>query len=281
MKKNIFLKGLTFAFAAMVSFFATSCNEEELNINGGEVEIPELAAPVASLAMTVLDFEHGEVLKYEVINISEYIGGNYVAKCPVIEGYTTAKDINVAVPTISKGQAVVIPVTFYVVPLGSALQDAIDSLGGALPADPDAKPVETELEVSATGALAMEDGVMTNLSDVAVEMEIMIPYLSGYEYRGTKSRSLTESDVLRLKPETKIHKMTITVLPQTKATINCTQEKNPVLLIIGDKEYALWQYGELDVEAKSESIADGSGHGHGHGHGHGGGNAGGGQYDAN
>ena len=175
MKKNIFLKGLTLAFVALVGFFATSCNEEELNINGGEVEIPELAAPVASLAMTVLDFENGEVLKYEVINISEYIGSNYTAKCPVIEGYTTAKDIIVAVPNISKGQAVVIPVTFYIVPLGSALQDAIDTLGGVLPTDPEAEIIETELEASATGALAMEDGVITNLSEVAVEMEIMIP----------------------------------------------------------------------------------------------------------
>lgn len=279
MKKNIFLKGLTLAFVALVGFFATSCNEEELNINGGEVEIPELAAPVASLAMTVLDFENGEVLKYEVINISEYIGSNYTAKCPVIEGYTTAKDIIVAVPNISKGQAVVIPVTFYIVPLGSALQDAIDTLGGVLPTDPEAEIIETELEASATGALAMEDGVITNLSEVAVEMEIMIPYLSGYEYRGAEGRSLTENDLMRLTPETKIHKMTITVLPQTKATIECKQEKIPVLLIIGEQEYPLWQYGEINVKATSESTSDGTGHGHGHGHG--GDNAGGGQYEAN
>lgn len=273
MKKNIFLKGLTLAFVALVSFFATSCNEEELSIGG--VEIPELAEPVASLAMTVLDFENGEVLKYEVIDISEYINNTYTAKCPVIEGYTKAKDINVAVPNISKGQAVVIPVTFYVVPLGSALQDAIDSLGGELPVDPEAEVIENVVEVSASGSLPIENGVITNTSEVAVEMELTIPYKSGYEYRGTNSRSITVEDLMRLKPETKVHKMTITVLPQTEVTINCTQTKTPVIVTIDDVEHGLWYYGDIELKTTQESI------GHGHGHGHGGSsNAGGGTGDA-
>ena len=61
MKKTSFLKGLTMAAVAMVCAFTTSCSEEELKIQGGTIEIPEvpeLAAPVASLAITVLDFEN-------------------------------------------------------------------------------------------------------------------------------------------------------------------------------------------------------------------------------
>jgi hypothetical protein len=281
MKKTIFWKGLAFAAVALFGVFATSCSEEELKIQGGTIDIPqvpELANPVASLAITVLDFENTEVVKYEVKDISDKIGQSFSLACPAIDGYTIANDVTITVPSIQKGQAIVIPVTFYVVPLGSAIQDIVDKMG-SLPIDTEAEVVVEDLEVTAKGALAInEEGVIVNDGDVAVEMEISVPYKSGYEYRGVESRSIA-SNLHTLKAETKIHKMTITVLPGTCVTITATQEKTPVILTIDGTDYNLWFYEDLKVKATAESLSHG-GHGHGHGHGHGSGNAGGGITDA-
>ena len=274
MKKTIFWKSLAFAAVALVSVFATSCSEEELKFQGGTVqipEIPELAAPVASLAITVLDFENTQVIKYEVINVSDKIGQSFSLACPAVSGYTVANDLTITVPAIQKGQALVIPVTFYVVPLGSAVQDIVEELGGSLPVDTKAPIVEKELEPTATGALAIENGVIVNEGNAAVEMEISIPYKSGYEYRGGESRSIA-SNLATLVAETKIHKMTLTVLPGTCATIKASQEKTPVILTIDGVNYNLWYYEELEVKATSESLSHGS---HGNGN-----NAGGGITDA-
>ena len=279
MKKTNFWKGLAFAAVALFGVFATSCSEEELKIQGGTIEIPqvpELANPVASLAITVLDFENTEVVKYEVKDISDKIGQSFSLACPAIDGYTIANDVTITVPSIQKGQAIVIPVTFYVVPLGSAIQDIVDQMG-SLPIDTEAEVVEEDLEVTAKGALAInEEGVIVNDGDVAVEMEISVPYKSGYEYRGVESRSIA-SNLHTLKAETKIHKMTITVLPGTCVTITANQEKTPVILTIDGSDYNLWFYEDLKVKATAESLSHG---GHGHGHGHGSGNAGGGITDA-
>ena len=280
MKKTNFWKGLAFAAVALFGVFATSCSEEELKIQGGTIEIPEvpeLANPVASLAITVLDFENTEVVKYEVKDISDKIGQSFSLACPAIDGYTIANDVTITVPAIQKGQAIVIPVTFYVVPLGSAIQDIVTELGGSLPVDTEAETIAVELEATAKGDLAInEDGVIVNDNDVPVEMEISIPYKSGYEYRGVESRSIA-SNLHTLKAETKIHKMTITVLPGTCVTIKATQEKTPVILTIDGVDYNLWFYEELEVKATAESLSHG---GHDHGHGHGSGNAGGGITDA-
>lgn len=282
MKKINFWKSLAFATVALVGVFTTSCSEEELKINGGTIDIPEftvpeLANPIASLAVTVLDFENGEVLDYKLTDISTHIGKEYTVSMTPIDGYTVANDIKINVPNIQKGQAVVIPVTFYVVPLGSAIQDIVDELGGNLPADPEASS-ETieEHSITASGALPIEDGVIVNDTDVAAEMEISIPYKSGYEYRSEEARSVAET-LATLKAETKIYKLTITVLPGCVATIETAQEKTPVILTIDGVEYPLWFYGELEVKVAQESISHDGGHGHDHGNND---NAGGGIGDA-
>lgn len=279
MKKTNFWKGLAFSAVALFGVFATSCSEEELKVQGGTIEIPqvpELANPVASLAITVLDFENTEVVKYEVKDISDKIGQSFSLACPAIDGYTVANNITISVPSIQKGQAIVIPVTFYVVPLGSAIKDFVEELGGSLPVDPEVEIVSVELEATAKGDLAInEDGVIVNDNDVPVEMEISIPYKSGYEYRGVETRSIA-SNLATLKAETKIHKMTITVLPGTCVAIEATQDKTPVVLTIDGTDYNLWFYEDLKVKATAESLSHG-GHGHGHGNG---GNSGGGITDA-
>lgn len=277
MEKTFFWKSLAFVAVTLFSVFTTSCSEEELKIQGGTIdipEVPELANPVASLAITVLDLENTEVVKYEVKDISDKIGQSFSLACPIIDGYTVANDRTITVPSIQKGQAIVIPVTFYVVPLGSAIKDIVTELGSSLPIDTEAETITVELGATAKGDLAInEDGIIINDNDVPVEMEISIPYKSGYEYRSTEVRSIA-SNLATLKAETKIHKMTITVLPETCVTIEATQNKTPVILTIDEVDYNLWLYEELEVKAITESLSHG-GHGHGNG-----GNAGGGITDA-
>lgn len=295
MKKTNFWKGLALAAVALVGVYTTSCSEEELKIQGGtitipEVTVPELAEPVINVAITVLDIENYEILKSETQKIDNINMGKSVAiKCPTFEGqseYTSAKDININIPTIGKGQAIVIPVTFYVVSLQSAVKDAMEEimeeLDGSLPVAPGVDAEEDELEVAATGNLPIsEDGVIENETEVAHEIEISIPYLSGYEFRNaeeqTEGRAISLDDIKRLKPVQKIHKQTITILPATIVTINATQEKTPLLLTIDGTEYPLWFYEDLKVEIEQTSISHGGGHGHGHGNGN---NTGGGTADA-
>lgn len=282
MKKTNFWKGLALAAVALVGVYTTSCSEEELKINGGTITIPsvpELAEPVAEVAITVLNFENGQVLSYEVKNISANIGGTYKAECPALDGYTVANPVTFNVAAMEKGQVKVYPITFYVVSLQSALKDVIETLnpeGGILPVDPEAETVEEVLEATAEGALAIEDGVIVNDGDVAVEMTINIPYKSGYEYRAEESRAISASDIERLKATQKIWKKVITVNPGTAVTIDATQNVVPVILTVDGVEYKLWFYEELVVEVNAESLSHG-GHGHGHGNGN---NAGGGDTEA-
>lgn len=270
MKKTNFWKGLALAAVALVGVYTTSCSEEELKIQGGTItipEVPELAEPVANLAITVLDFENSEVLKYEVKNINEQIGKEFSFPCPEIPGYTVAEAVKINVPAIGKGQAIVIPVTFYVVPLGSAVQDLVESMGGELPVDTEAEKITENLEVAAKGALAIsKEGVIVNEGDVEVVMEISIPYKSGYEYRKEESRSVVPT-IESLKAETKIHKMKITVRPQTCVTITATQVKTPVILTIDETEYKLWYYEEINVNTNAESLSHG-GHDNDHDNSH-------------
>lgn len=291
MKKTNFWKGLALAAVALVGVYTTSCSEEELKINGGTidiptVEIPELAAPVAEVAITVVNFENMQVLSYDVKDISTKIGGSYTAECPVLDGYTTANPVTFNVAAMQKGQVKVYPITFYVVSLNSALKEVIEALnpaGGILPTDPEAEVVEQTLEATAEGALGIEDGVIVNDGDVAVEMTISIPYKSGYEYPTEESRAISASDIARLRAETKIFKKTITVNPGTAATINATQNRIPVILTIDDAEYKLWYYEELVVEIESASLSHGghdNGHDGSHDNGLGNENAGGGTGDA-
>ena len=123
MKKTNFLKA--FAMAAVV-LFAASCSEESLSIAGGNiVENPTvLPEPTASVSVTVVDLEAGKIIGgISTVNATEYIGKVMSVECPANDGYTTAAAVDVAIPSLSKGQSINIPVTFYVTTLGSALEE--------------------------------------------------------------------------------------------------------------------------------------------------------------
>lgn len=123
MKKTNFLKA--FAMAAVV-MFAASCSEETLDINGGSINVDPtvLPEPTASVSVTVVDLEAGKIIGgVSTVNATAAIGSTMTIECPANEGYTTAAAVEVAIPALSKGQSINIPVTFYVTTLGSALED--------------------------------------------------------------------------------------------------------------------------------------------------------------
>lgn len=124
MKKTNFLKGL--ALAVLVSSFATSCSEEELSIQNGSIKVPEytLPAATASVTVSVVDLEEGTLVgNMTTIDATAAIGDTLSIACPVNPGYTVADAIDVVIPAIKEGQAINVPVTFYVVTLESAYAD--------------------------------------------------------------------------------------------------------------------------------------------------------------
>ncbi len=274
MKKTNFLKGLAMAAIALVSVFTTSCSEEELSIKGAEPVKP--APAVVQLAINVVDLDNSKTLAQKMEDVTTKMGTTYSVACPDFAGkdqYTTTENINVQVPTISEGQAVVIPVTFYVVHLNSALKDAMEN---AAPVADNSVPSKVkEPEATATGSLPIENNVITNEGDENVTVQVSIPYVSGYEYR-TSSKSIAD-DFQNLKFTNLIWKQDVIVPAGHMVEIVATQEIVPVILkvVVGEEvvEVPLWEAKELVVKTPATSI----GHGHDHDHGHGNGNAGGGE----
>lgn len=156
MKKTNFM--MAFALAA-VTLFATSCSEESLDITQGSVTPTVLPDPTASISVTVVDLEAGKIVgSVTTVNATDAIGGTKTVECPANEGYTTAAAIEVAVPSLAKGQSINIPVTFYVATLESALEDFMDGVSTTV------TPVEGEEATVETISLAHaeNEGVWVN-----------------------------------------------------------------------------------------------------------------------
>ena len=273
MKKTNFLKGLAMAAIALVSVFTTSCSEEELSIKGADVKIPELAEPVATISISIVDFEKGELLQTTTKDASANIGGSVTVDCPSLDNYTTAKSVTISIPNIAKGQAIVIPVTFYVVPVGSALEETIDALGGNLEVDASITLPAEELAAPTANYAANEEGAFVNDDTEAKVLKATFSYYTGYELY-TGSKAITASDLAKLQPVLVTETFEFQWAPNTIITFEPTQEKEVVILPIEETEYKLIKYGKFSHGMKVTSIE------HDHDHGHGNGNAGGGEGSA-
>ena len=274
MKKTNFLKGMAMAAIALVSVFTTSCSEEELSIKGADVTIPELAEPVASVSISVVDFEKGALLQTTTENVSEKIGQSYDVKCPSLDGFTTAKSVTITIPNIAKGQAIVIPVTFYVVPVGSAVEEIVEQLGGNLEVDESIVLEDEVLEAPTANVAANEEGAFVNDGEEAIVLKATFSYYTGYELY-TEGKSISAADLAKLQPELVTETFEFQMAPNTIITFEPTQEKEVVILPVDGAEYKLIKYGKFSTGMKVTSI------GHGHDHGHGNGNAGGGEGNDN
>ena len=170
MKKTNFLKA--FAMAAVV-LFAASCSEESLDINNGSINVDPtvLPEPTASVSVTVVDLKAGKIIGgISTVNATEYIGKVMTVECPANPGYTTATAVEVAIPSLSKGQSINIPVTFYVTTLGSALEEFLSDATVEVEAIEDEEPTTEEISILANKEENEENGwvngVFTNDTDI-------------------------------------------------------------------------------------------------------------------
>ena len=137
MRTKNFFKGLAVAAVAVMGVFATSCSEEEFKVTGqvtGNGTEVTLSPAVATLVINVVDLGDkgvaAKTLYTATEDVTASIGSTKTVDCPEFEGYaeyTVAKSQSISVPAIDKGQAVVIPVTFYVTKLTSAYAAVLDS----------------------------------------------------------------------------------------------------------------------------------------------------------
>lgn len=132
MRTKNFFKGLAVAAVALVGVFATSCSEEELNLNGtingspvDPVTPTELPDGVAYAAISVVDLGDmglgSQVLTTATKDVTGLDGTEI--ECPDFDGmenYVIPAAQKISVPTLQKGQSVTIPMTFYVVKTTSA-----------------------------------------------------------------------------------------------------------------------------------------------------------------
>ena len=278
MKKTSFLKGLAMAAVAMVCAFTTSCSEEELKINGSDIQLP---AASASLTVSVVDLERSEVLSVKTTDVTSAMGSDYTVECPAIDGYTTANAVTVNIPKVAAGQAVNIPVTFYVVKLSSAYAEILKTLKVV---DGTKKFIEPEEVVADNDA---EDFINKTAYDK--EVTAKFTYKSGTEYyvAAESKAANTIAGILgeMMKFKTKTAKLDWTIAPWCQAAVKASQkfytQKAKATYQGEEQEFLLVTASDLLVEVAFSVIPgyehDYTHNNHGHGHGHGdNGNAGGG-----
>ena len=268
---------MALAAVAFVSVFATSCSEEDLNVNNGfDFELP---APTASVSVSVINIaDFSAVGSVTTINATDKIGSTITVACPANDGYTTAKSVEVAIPAISKGQSVNVPVTFYVVKIESALAEILENL----------KVVEGSEKKADDQSVAVEasEEDLTNDSDHAVNRTIKVKVDSGLEYVGLAARAT--NDLYSIMKELKFNKVEktfkLTIPAHTKATLKIVQSyitKNVTTKYNGVEDtFTVKEAKGVVASASFDWLPGHEGHGHdGHGHGNDA-NAGGGIVDA-
>jgi len=139
MKKVNFFKVMS-ACVAFAAVTFTSCSEEDMTLQGpGNITIPEMPeSPVipatASVSVSVYSVStsdatsNGILLAVSSIDATENIGKTMTVECPAIEGYIVAPATTVAIPQLNEGQAVVVPVAFYVASEGTAEAEILKQL---------------------------------------------------------------------------------------------------------------------------------------------------------
>lgn len=134
MRTKNFFKGLAVAAVALVGAFATSCSEENLNVNatGTPVVLPDGKATVVITVVDLGDMGVGATVKYS--EVKDVTTGSHTFACPSFTGsdeYVIPADQSITVPALEKGQFLSIPVTFYVVKFTSAYANIIETNEGA------------------------------------------------------------------------------------------------------------------------------------------------------
>lgn len=141
MKKVNFFKVMS-AFVAFSAMTLASCTEEKMTITSPTVDIPAFVLPdaKATVSVSVYDVESNTILG--VTNVDATPGQTMTVECPAYEGYIVPQPVSVVIPSLVAGQVAVVPVTFFVVPEGSAKADIVAQLNNQTPKAAEADAVE-------------------------------------------------------------------------------------------------------------------------------------------
>jgi hypothetical protein len=220
MKKRSIFGGLNaklaLATVVIASATLTSCEKENFTTVPAEtpdVVIPEITIPdvnvnisdyqanaTALISITVIDWSNGQVLTtaYQPIETEE--NGTIKMQqievaCPEFEGqdnYLSVSNIKVWVPALGKGQAAIIPVTFYVQPVTSVVDTTPE-----VTVDPATKVEEVKseaVEIDETVAVSTEarevvviENVTTksgqeveNINEINAYIDALVPATRAY-----------------------------------------------------------------------------------------------------
>jgi len=279
MKKTSFLKGLVMAAVALVCAFTTSCSEEELKINGSQITLPKASA---SLTVSIVDLEAGETLSVKTTDVTSAMGTDYKVVCElpadIADKYTTADPVTINIPKIADGQAVNIPVTFYVVKIESAF-----------------KEIWENKELVSTAAATPETITATNKEDDFINKTAFDVYpvaefdvMSGMQFvpAAEGKAANTIEGILGEKLKFTVLKGTFkfALAPWCQATVKATQNfRTEVYKVeyLGEEKEVTVKVAEnamveVSIDVIPEYTHEFTHNNHGHGHGHGTGNAGGG-----
>lgn len=304
MKKKSLFSGISAKLAlvavALTTVVVTSCEKEEFNI-----EPVELLPASATVTATVFDIETGQVLNATctpgaTVTIEAGSDGTIAQQSVEITASLQPNYIDnagsAAVPALKKGQSAYIPLTIFLQPVSSAVEDF------TMAPDPEATVIPTEEEATAIRLENKEDKDKTmpyvyqatvgqqvlNLSEIEKKIDAL------QEASSKAATDLTMDQVkAALKAQLAIYNQGFssvdangkTVVPATSIVM-----VSPVTSYL-ETEYTMvakvngktWAIDGVKVKKAVGTIATPGepeyiGHGHSHGHGHGnGGNSGGGE----
>ena len=309
MRTKNFFKGLAVAAVALVGAFATSCSEENLNVNatGTPVVLPD---GKATAVITVVDLgDMGVGATVLATTTKDITNDNAPIQCPDFTGsdeYVIPAAQPVPSFTLSKGENLTIPFTFYVVKMTSAFANVeFDPYSPVEDGEnPDAEPLGTNFWGDKAWSnyfaeteefTGEEDDELMNESEFDRDVVFTFMYKEGRTVleEVAKSRLATTSDEEVIDAYVKnmtewadenewedIYEFTIPACSFAKVRVVNFYLKPTYEFTYGNatKQYTCKEYYGTGVAVAIEEIPN---HDHDHSHDHGGNpNAGGGSNDA-
>lgn len=284
-KRSIFnrFSAIALGLILLVGNSITSCSEEEIKVS--PVEPYQPAAAKVELYISVFDAETNAQLGAPYTqDVTTSMGSTILVSSPSNLTEYIGQTINVLVPNVTAGNYTIVPVTFYLKKISSAVEEVVSIIPTS---QEEAIKNAQDAGLSVTqDTESVDELTKENNSTETIEHEFTYTIQTGYEIISNNkaaSRATTEDESIVDKAIETFKKgagfkdvkatRTVTIQPNTKVTLNVEQVFNiietPFTYGECTKTIKVKYAGEVNAKDSSESI----GHGHGHGNGA---NAGGG-----
>lgn len=284
-KRSIFnrFSAIALGLILLVGNSITSCSEEEIKVS--PVEPYQPAAAKVELYISVFDAETNAQLGTPYTqDVTASMGSTILVSSPSNLTEYIGQTINVLVPNVTAGNYTIVPVTFYLKKISSAVEEVISIIPTS---QEEAIKNAQDAGLSVTqDTESVDELTKENNSTETIEHEFTYTIQTGYEIISNNkaaSRATTEDESIVDKAIETFKKgagfkdvkvtRTVTIQPNTKVTLNVEQVftiiETPFTYGECTKTIKVKYAGEVNAKDSSESI----GHGHGHGNGA---NAGGG-----